>query len=47
MLCNVGKDMTREQIEIELAKARKSYAECGCKVYKDRILQLENMLSNG
>lgn len=47
MLCNIGKDMTKEQIEIELAKARKSYAECGCRMYKDRIIELEKMLKNG
>jgi len=39
--------MTTEQIEIELAKARKSYAECGCKIYKERIIELEKMLRNG
>jgi len=39
--------MTREQIEIELAKARKSYAECGCKIYKDRIVELKKKLDNG
>lgn len=32
--------MNIEQINIELAKARKSYAECGCKIYKDRINEL-------
>lgn len=36
--------MTREQIEIELAKARKSFAECGCKVYKERIDELNKLL---
>lgn len=47
MLCNIGKDMTKEQIQIELAKARKAYAECGCRVYKDKINELTKLLNNG
>jgi adenine-specific DNA methylase len=38
--------MTRKQIEIELAKARKSYAECGCKIYKERINELTAKLKS-
>lgn len=29
-----------EKLKAELAKARKAYGECGCKVYKDRITDL-------
>lgn len=38
--------MTREQMEIELAKARKAFAECGCKVYKERINELTKKLKD-
>lgn len=38
--------MTKEQIEIELAKARKAFADCGCKVYKDRINELTKLLKD-
>jgi hypothetical protein len=29
-----------EKLEAELAKARKAYADCGCRIYKDRIAEL-------
>ena len=31
---------SKEKLRVELAKARKSYGKCGCKVYKDRITEL-------
>jgi uncharacterized protein (AIM24 family) len=47
MLCNIGKDMTKEQIKIELEKAKKAYANCGCRAYKEKIIELEKKLKNG
>jgi hypothetical protein len=47
MLCNIGKNMTKEQIKIELEKAKKAYANCGCRSYKEKIIELEKKLKNG
>lgn len=33
-----------QKLEDELAKARKSYAGCGCGVYKTRIAELESKI---
>lgn len=33
-----------QKLEEELAKARKSYAGCGCGVYKTRIAELQSQI---
>lgn len=46
MFYNFSKNMKKQDIEIELTKARKAFADCGCKVYKQKIDELNKLLKD-